>query len=115
MCEDCFTKKFKGFTFQSDYDNFKETLDRKCFLNKVEILEDINALQDFRIYYKCKTCNEKYILSIPDYAWRGYFLTYQNAINYHNFLSKSDRRKRNTFIITMILLAVILFAYYITK
>lgn len=47
------------------------------------------------MYYQCNTCKEKFVMSIPDNAWRGYFLTEQNAIEYHEKIKVSDKKKKN--------------------
>ncbi|WP_126340423.1 hypothetical protein [Kaistella jeonii] len=66
--------------------------------------EGTKGLIDYRLYFKCNTCNENYVLSIPDNAWRGYFLTEQNAIFYHKNLRMSDTDKRNGCLIFILLL-----------
>jgi hypothetical protein len=111
MCEDCFEKEYYGFPSQTEFEKFEEVLDLKCRSKKVLILESKNEqkgeLIDFRMYYKCSSCNENYVMSIPDNAWRGYFLTEQNAIEYHNKLKTSDKNKKYGCLVILILIIAI--------
>jgi hypothetical protein len=111
MCEDCFDKEYYGFPSQVEFEKFEEILDQQCNSGKVQILESQNeeesGLMDFRMYYKCNTCDEKYAMSIPDNAWRGYFLTEQKAIEYHNKLKESDKKKKYGCLIILILIIAI--------
>lgn len=66
--------------------------------------EDAKGLMDYRLYFKCNTCSEKYVLSIPDHAWRGCFLTEQNAFDYRKKLRMSDKDKRNGCLIFILLI-----------
>lgn len=79
MCEDCFTKEISKFDSQADFEKFENILQKKCHEGKVEIIDIGNeqALEAFdsRLYYHCTSCSKNWIMSIPDNAWRGYFLT----------------------------------------
>ena len=111
MCEDCFDKEFYAFPSQTEFEKFEKVLDEKCRTKKIKILksglEHETALMDFKIYHKCNTCDEKYEMSIPDNAWRGYFLTEQNALEYHNKIKASDKKKIYGCLLILILIIVI--------
>lgn len=111
MCEDCFDKEYYGFPSQAEFEKFEEVLDLKCGSKKILILESKNeqegGLTDFRMYYKCNSCNQNYVMSIPDNVWRGYFLTEQNAIEYHNKLKESDKKKKYGCLVILILVIAI--------
>ncbi len=111
MCEHCFDKEYYGFPSQVEFEKFEEILDQKCSSGKVQILESQNQEENrsmyFGIYYKCNTCSEKYIISTPDNAWRGYFLTEQNAVEYYHKLKESDKKKKYGCLIIVILILVI--------
>ena len=108
MCSDCFDKQYYGFPSYTEYKEFEEILDLKTRSHKIEMRESENegakGLMDFHLYFKCNTCSEKYVLSIPDNAWRGYFLTEQNAVVYHKKLKMSDKEKRNGCLIFILLI-----------
>ncbi|UOK42226.1 MULTISPECIES: hypothetical protein [Flavobacterium] len=114
MCKDCFDKQYYGFPSQTEFEKFEEILDLKCKSEKIKILESQNeiegALMDFRMYYQCNTCKEKFVMSIPDNADRGYFLTEQNAIEYHERQRKRYRKENIGCII--ILVIIIMFTIY---
>lgn len=116
MGKDCFDKQYYGFPSQTEFEKFEEILDLKCRSQKIKILESGNEakgeLMDFRMYYECNTCKEKFVMSIPDNAWRGYFLTEQNTIKYHEKLKKSDKEKRNGCFLIIVLIIII---YFTTK
>jgi len=116
MCEDCFDKEYYGFPSQIEFEKFEELLDRKSRTKKIEILksgaEYESGLMDFRMYHKCNTCDEKYVMSIPDNAWRGYFLTEQNAVEYHNKIKASDKKKTyGCLLILILLIAIGIYSY----
>ncbi|NHM01571.1 hypothetical protein [Flavobacterium difficile] len=114
MCRDCFDKQYYGFASLTEFEKFEEVLDLKCKSEKIKILESKNEFEsgliDFRMYYKCNTCKEKFVVSIPDNAWRGYFLTEPNAIEYHEKIKTSDKKKKNGCVIIIIL--IFFFAIY---
>ncbi|PDS21725.1 hypothetical protein [Flavobacterium branchiophilum] len=114
MCIDCFDKQYYGFASQREFEKFEEVLNLKCKSKKIKILESKNEVEsgliDFRMYFKCDSCKIKFVMSIPDNAWRGYFLTEPNAIEYHEKIKTLDKKKKNGFIIMLIL--IIFFAIY---
>lgn len=69
------------------------------------------GLIDFRMYFQCNTCKENFVMSIPENAWRGYFLTEQNAIQYHEKINISDKKKKNGCL--LILFLIIIFTLYL--
>lgn len=110
MCKDCFEKQYYGFPSQTEFEKFEEILDFKCNAEKIKILESKNEIEngliDFRMYYQCNTCKEKFVMSIPDNADRGYFLTEQNAIEYHVKQRKRYRKENIGCIIIIIMFAI---------
>ena len=108
MCSDCFDKQYYGFPSYTEYEEFEAILDLKTRSHKIEMLEseneDAKGLMDYRLYFNCNTCSEKYVLSIPDHAWRGYFLTEQNAFDYRKKVRMSDKDKRNGCLIFILLI-----------
>ena len=98
MCNECFDKQYYGFPSQSEFEKFEGILDLKCKTGEIKILDSKSEVEsgllDFRMYYQCITCKEKFVMSIPDNAWRGYFLTEQNAIEYHEKIKTSDKKKK---------------------
>lgn len=97
MCKDCFEEELYNFSTYIDFEEFKNNLDNKCSTHKLEILESENertkGIIDFHIYFRCNSCREKFVLSIPENAWRGYFLTENNAGKYYKNLRNSNRHE----------------------
>ena len=93
-----FLKQYYGFPSQSKFENFERILDLKCKTGKIKILDSKSEVEsgliDFRMYYQCITCKEKFVMSIPDNAWRGYFLTERNAIEYYEKIKHQTTRKK---------------------
>lgn len=118
MCKDCFEEQYYSFPSQTEFEKFEEVLDLKCRLGKIKILESKNEVEneliDFRMYYKCETCEEKFIMSIPDNAWRGYFLTELNAIEYHQKIKESYKKRQKVCLFIFVLI-IVLTIYGITK
>jgi len=112
MCEKCFEKEYKKFPSYTDFENFEKVLDKKCKNNILKIDIQSNELIDFRMYYQCTFCKEKWVMSIPENAWRGYFLTEKNALKYHLQLEKE---KKERFINLIIIIILGVFLYFIFK
>ena len=115
MCPDCFIKEISKFNSFSDFKAFEAKFEQKLQIGKLLYNEGLNdqdfSLFDSKIYYTCVTCSEDWILSIPDNAWRGYFLRYQSAVDYHNQL-KDDNKQRSIGCISLIIGILI---YYLIK
>jgi hypothetical protein len=112
MCEDCFEDKYYKFETQKNFEEFEDKLQNRCFNKKIEVIDrhEENSLSvfDSRLYYKCATCNEKWVMSIPENAWRGYFLPEERAIEYHERLRKSDKNKALGCWVTLAIILVII-------
>ncbi|MEQ9414940.1 MAG: hypothetical protein RIF39_13975 [Cyclobacteriaceae bacterium] len=113
MCEDCFEDGYYRFETQKDFEQFEDELQNKCNSKKIEVVdmhkENSLSVFDSRLYYKCKSCDENWVMSIPDNAWRGYFLPEDKAIEYHEQLKKSDKKKALGCWVTLaIILAIII-------
>ena len=112
MCGDCFESEHNSFLSQSDFEEFEKVLDKKCWSKKNSILEGDNIFLDFRMYYQYNTCKEEFIMSIPNYADRGYFLTRENAYKHHIKLNESQKsRKIGCLILFIIALFFIVFYF----
>jgi outer membrane protein assembly factor BamE (lipoprotein component of BamABCDE complex) len=107
MCENCFDKEIPRFESQSEFIAFEKILDQK-----LKFLINTNSsheyLKDYHYCYKCLGCNQSWWLSIPDNAWRGYFLTEKKAQTYIENLRESDKKRKNGCLITLGIILVIL-------
>ena len=110
MCKDCFEKVYYSFPSQLEFKNFEDILNSKTHSNKIQILEEDyeNSFLDYQMYFQCNTCEEIFVLSIPENAWRGYFLTEQNALTYHDKLHSSDKKKKYGCLVMIIILCSLL-------
>ena len=101
MCEKCFDNEIFRFESQSDFHIFETKFDKKT--NFIELTNSKhNYLNVFVYTYTCKSCYENWWLSIPENAWRGFFLTETKATLYFingrrtkNLRLPSKKRKRN--------------------
>lgn len=78
MCSSCFTENISFFKSKEEFLIFEKELDIKIWNN---ILIQLKNKHDYRvgdIIYKCVKCESKWILSIPDYSWNGYFIKESN-------------------------------------
>lgn len=87
MCEKCFTKDIDQFLSQSEFEVFIKQLSQKD-IELVKEREGNLGKSKFTIFgigfggsidygykvYKCKYCGQLWKLSVPDNAWRGYFV-----------------------------------------
>lgn len=116
MCNDCFNNEIYSFETQSGFDEFHELLNKKT-LSKKLLMVDVHkeyplSIHDSRLYFQCSSCSENWVMSIPDYSWRGYFLTKDNAIKQQDQLHTFDRKKTILgilFLIIIVILSLILF------
>lgn len=107
MCEKCFDKELLRFENESEFIAFEKSLDQKAnFVNLINAKD--KYFTDFHYTYTCKNCNQNWWLSIPDNAWRGYFLTEQNAKKHIRDLKDSDNKKRNGCLIILFIIVIIL-------
>jgi hypothetical protein len=113
MCEDCFQELIYKFPTYQDFDGFENVVQTKCNEGKLIILDkcqnDYLAAFDSNVYYECSTCKEIWVLSIPDNAWRGYFLPEAKAIEYKREIKRFDKKRSIGcfLILTIIIIAVI--------
>jgi len=87
MCPNCFDKDINKFETYTDFEEFEAILDSKVNKGDVEFLDDE---KDWDGSYICKTCNELWTLSVPDYSWRGYFLPREKAISYESGINREQ-------------------------
>lgn len=83
MCENCFEKEIHEFETYEHFDTFDLELTNKLGSSKMILIKDIfneRSLNNGYSIYKCQSCLKEWYLSIPDNAWRGYFLEKKSAI-----------------------------------
>ena len=114
MYRDCFDKQYYGFPSYSEYEEFEEILDLKTRSKKIQILEGEieNSFMDYRMYFQCNTCEEIFVLSIPDNAQRGYFLTQEDALKYQPLYSSDNNKKWGCLVIILILCSLLIYALF---
>lgn len=109
MCEKCFDKEIFRFENESVFIEFEKDLNQKAKFLKLTNSKH-EYLNDFHYNYTCENCNENWWLSIPENAWRGYFLTEKNAQKHIKDLKDSDKRKRNGCLIILVIIFLIALA-----
>jgi hypothetical protein len=92
VCSSCFEKGVAGFPNYWEYDAFELTLQR--LLASGQLRPDGLMAQPLRFPYEarytCQSCHEVWAWSVPDNAWRGYFLP---AAEVGFYLEKLQRRR----------------------
>ena len=107
MCVKCFDKEIFRFESESNFREFEKKLEEKSkFLELISSKH--NYLNDFHYVYTCENCKTNWWLSIPENAWRGYFLTENKAKEHIEKLKKSDAKKKNGCLILLGILLLIL-------
>lgn len=97
MCENCFDRPIYKFETYKDFEDFESIVQNKCIAGKLEIIDRHNdnhplAGLDPYLFYKCRICDTIWVLSIPENAWRGYFLTQDKAIEYENERKRKEKK-----------------------
>jgi hypothetical protein len=107
MCEKCFDKEIFRFESESDFITLEKSLDLKAKFLKL-INSNHEYLNDFHYTYSCINCNQNWWFSIPDNAWRGYFLTEKNAKKNIKNLRHSDKRQKIGCLLVIVIILFIL-------
>lgn len=91
MCLSCFDKEWPKFISNLEFESFSMELKRKMNLNCIGRFVGKEKVPEFRFLgfidfgvkeiaeigfevYQCKVCSQNWKLSLPDYAWRGFFV-----------------------------------------
>lgn len=95
MCDKCFQEEIKSFQYQNEFDEFYKNLkyliasgiiikirnspgyytEPKYKILGIEF--GIDSINEY-IEYECSFCHQKWKLSIPENAWRGFLLKSEN-------------------------------------
>ena len=92
MCNSCFNNEYEKFPSQENFNKFEIELDKKLQKKNLEPIIEKNHKNNLDFSYKCIKCNTIWHLSTPDNAWRGYFLTKENANKYLEKLRKKQQK-----------------------
>jgi len=111
MCDNCFKELIYNFDSQQEFDNFQTILINKFIDKKLEIIKreetDYWAPFDPYEFYKCTSCGQIWILSIPDNARKGFFLTQDKGLEYSKKLREKDKVKRIGCLVIIIVLVLV--------
>jgi hypothetical protein len=95
MCNNCFDKGYKNFETLKEFEDFDILLTKKLSKGQLKYIKDDGVYPKFGYsIYQCSECGINWWLSIPDIAWRGFFLEEKNAIKLLDELGleKSSRK-----------------------
>ena len=110
MCNQCFKSELYRFDTEADFAIFERDLEQLLWksstfnlLNKRE--DDVGA------YFLCDICGEIWELSIPENAWRGYFILKKNKLDLEVKI-RNEQKNANTsclfvFIVFLSILAIL--------
>lgn len=103
MCDQCFVEQITAFHSNKEFEEFETLLDNLVLNNKID-KTGINKLSNnINIEsFKCKFCNENWILSIPDNRPGGFFMTSKDAI------ALIERRKKINQIIFVVFIVILI-------
>jgi hypothetical protein len=111
MCDNCFQNLIYKFDSQKEFEDFETIIQNKCINKKLEIIKreetDFWAPFDSYEFYKCSSCGQIWILSIPESAWRGFFLTQDKGLEYTKQIKENDKIKRIGCLVIIIVLALV--------
>jgi hypothetical protein len=111
MCDDCFETLIYKFDSQQEFDDFQTILTNKFISKKLEIIKreetDFWAPFDPYEFYKCNSCGQIWILSIPENTRRGFFLTQDKGIKYTKKIKEKDKARRIGFLVIIAILAIV--------
>jgi hypothetical protein len=109
MCDNCSKDLKYRFDTQKEFEDFETIIQNKCIDKKLEIIKreetDYLAPFDSFEFYKCNSCGQIWTLSIPENAWRGFFLTENEAIKHWREIKRKDRIKGVVGLVILIILA----------
>ena len=93
MCSKCFDNNYFQFESQSDFEIFDKELALKLNDN-FEVLKPKESYKQVHFdQYQCLNCKTIWNLSIPENAWRGFFLDNESLKPHIDNFKKEDRRK----------------------
>lgn len=111
MCDGCFGNLIYKFDSQKEFDDFQTIISNKCINHNLEIIKreetDYWAPFDPYEFYKCNSCGQIWILSIPEDANRGFFLTQDKGIEYAKKLMEKNKTSRIGCLVIVIFLTLI--------
>ena len=114
MCENCFDNEIYKFESESEFLEFEKKFNLKEKFFKIANSKH-EFLNDYHYIYICENCYENWWLSIPDNAWRGYFLTKNNAESHIKEIKSSEKAKRNGCFLLLVFIIFIIITIYNMK
>ncbi|RDI56158.1 hypothetical protein [Flavobacterium glaciei] len=115
MCNNCFDKGYKNFETQTEFENFDVLLTQKLGKGQLKYIKDDGVYLKFGYsIYQCFECRTNWWLSVPDVAWRGFFLEQKNAIKLLDELGL-EKRSRKIGCLLLFLIIVCVTIYLIIK
>jgi len=112
MCDSCFQNLIYKFESAKEFEDFETVIQNKCIVGQIDIIDRHNenyllaGLEPYN-FYKCRSCNEIWILAIPDNAWRGFFLPQDKAIQYRKEIKRKERKAQIGCVVIVIVLTLI--------
>lgn len=116
MCDKCFEIEYNKFETEVDFTAFERELDMKLWDSKTFHLID-SQKNGWESTYLCDNCGEIWCLSVPENAWRGYFLLQKNVSNYQDRIQAEDdsfKRGCYGFVVVLFIIVVILIYYILS-
>lgn len=109
---DLTTKKFNSY---KDFEIFEEKL--KALISVHKLIEiGISNYKNYHFYqYKVPEKNEIFCLSIPENAWRGFFLYQEDMRNHVDYLIQTDKKKAKGCIFFLVIIFIIILTRILFK
>ena len=94
MCPNCFEQEIPRFDSEAEFNEFEHILGLKRSLNEIGKFPDDPGKPKFKIFgiafygdtwksgytiLQCNECKQRWKLSPPDYAWRGFFIKEESS------------------------------------
>ena len=98
MCPNCFSSGIANFPSYWEFEAFEAALQQKLVREQLlplpSALPRVLTANLLEQQYQCPACNEIWVISTPDNAWRGYFLPLRDAVARGQQLQRSDRNRQ---------------------
>lgn len=93
MCSKCFNENIYRFDSLAEFETFDKDLTLKLNKDLEALKSGDNYKQVYYDQFQCVHCKTIWNLSIPDNAWRGFFLDNESLKNHIDSIKKEDKIK----------------------
>jgi hypothetical protein len=115
MCHDCFEKYIYRFESLEQFKKLDDLIFQKQKDKKLSIETEIKAPEEISLLntiYRCNTCKEIWLLSAPDFPWKGYFMPEQAVANYVEMIEREGKTRNYGCWLVIIIVSIVIYIIY---